>query len=38
MYILKNWAVRIGEDPIQIKIETLKITYKKFQVCVQWVH
>jgi hypothetical protein len=38
MYILKNRAVRIGDDPIKIKVETLKITYRKFQVCVRWVH
>ena len=38
MYIFKNRAVRIGDDPIKIKVETLKITYKKFQVCVRRVH
>ena len=38
MYILKNRAVQIGDDPIKIKVETLKITYRKFHVCVRWVH
>ena len=30
----KNRAVRIGDDRIKINVETLKITYRKFQVCV----